>query len=177
MNKLSKTWGIWIARGIASIVFAVLMWMRPGASLTALVLVFGAYALAEGLILLGVAAQIEGPRAPYIVRGLLGVAAGAVTFAYPGLTAASLYLLIGVWAIACGATELAVAFALGGGESSVRWLGATGLLSVACGIALLALPLAGVLALVGFIAAYALVAGVAFVTVGIRIHRFARAAA
>jgi len=45
-----------------------------------------------------------------------------------------------------------------------------GVLSFACGIALLALPLAGMVALVGLIAAYAIVNGAVLITAGVRIH-------
>jgi uncharacterized membrane protein HdeD (DUF308 family) len=161
---------MWVARGIASILFGILTVMWPRASIAAIVLLFGIYALADGVVLVGFAFRAEGRKAAYVVRGLLSVAAGVVTFVYPGLTALSLYVLIGVWALTAGAAELAIAFALRKDVANVGGLALAGVLSVACGIALLALPLAGIVALVGLIAAYAIVNDVILVTAGVRIH-------
>src|ERR1700690_1139984 len=170
MDLLARTWGMWVARGIASILFGVLTVVWPRASIAAIVILFGVYALADGAVLLGFAFRAEGRKAAYVLRGLLSVAAGIVTFLYPGLTALSLYVLIGVWALAAGAAELAIAFAIRKGVANVGGLVFAGVLSFACGIALLALPLAGMVALVGLIAGYAIVNGVVLITAGVRIH-------
>jgi uncharacterized membrane protein HdeD (DUF308 family) len=166
---------MWIVRGVASIVFGVLTILWPGASVTAMVYLFGIYALSDGALLLGFASQLDEGKGPYIFRGLLSVAAGVLTFMYPGPTAASLYILIAAWAIAVGATELWIAIALRK-EVSVGGLVFAGLASIACGVALLALPKAGIVALVSLIAAYAVVGGIALISAGVRIHNFVRPA-
>jgi uncharacterized membrane protein HdeD (DUF308 family) len=173
MNFLAKTGTIWAVRGIASVIFGVLMLLRPGASIAALVLLYGAYAFVDGAFLLGYAFRQEGPKAHYVISGLLSVAAGAITFFFPGLTAVSLYLLIGAWAIATGATELAAAVALRG-AFGVGGIVLAGLLSIASGVALLALPLAGVVALVSLITAYAIANGIFLIGAGIWLHNLVR---
>jgi len=170
MNALARTWSIWIARGIASVVFGIVTLVRPGASLAALVLVFGVYALADGVILIGVGFRSAERRGALVLRGLLGVAAGLVTLFHPSVTATTLYVLIGVWAITCGGVEIAIAAALRG-ASKVGGLVLAGVLSLACGVALLALPAAGMLALLGLLGAYAIVNGIVFIAVGLRIHK------
>lgn len=175
MDSLSRTWGMWIVRGIASVLFGVITLLRPGASIAAIVLVYGVYALADGGLLLGFGYRTQGPKTPYILRGLVSVAAGAVALVYPGLTAISLYILVGLWAIAAGATELALAVVIRKEATSVGGLALAGVLSLACGVALLALPLAGVAALLGVIAAYALIQGAFLIAAGIRIHSFGQA--
>ncbi len=100
---------MWLVRGIASVIFGVLTIVNPGASIAALVVLYGIYALADGAFLLGFAFFGDGPKAPYVVRGLISIAAGVLTFLYPGLTATSLYILIGVWAIAAGVMEIVAA--------------------------------------------------------------------
>jgi len=170
MDLLGRIWGMWVARGIASILFGVLTIVWPRASIAAIILLFGIYALADGVVLLGFAFRAEGRKAAYVARGLLSIAAGVVTFLYPGLTALSLYVLIGVWALTAGAAELAIAFAIRKDVANVGGLVLAGVLSFACGIALLALPLAGMVALVGLIAAYAIVNGAVLITAGVRIH-------
>lgn len=170
MELLARSWGIWVVRGIASILFGILTVVWPGVSIAAIVLMFGVYALADGVLLLSFGFRLPEGKAPYVVRGLLSVAAGLITFMYPALTALSLYILIGAWAITAGAAELAIAFAIRKEASNVVGLVLAGLLSIACGIALLALPLAGVIALIGLVAAYATLNGIVLITAGVRIH-------
>jgi uncharacterized membrane protein HdeD (DUF308 family) len=174
MNFLAKTGTIWVVRGIASVIFGVLTLLRPGASIAALVFLYGAYAFVDGAFLLGYAFRREGPKAHYVISALLSIAAGAITFFFPGLTALSLYILIGAWAIATGVTELAIAAALRGTQLRVGGIVFAGLLSIACGIAFLALPLAGIVALVSLIAGYAIANGIFLIATGIWLHNFAR---
>jgi len=171
MNPFEKIERILIVRGIASAAFGVLVLVRPGASMAALVFLYGFYALIDGGLLLGFAARNEEPKAPFIVRGLISVAAGVLTFVYPGITAVSLYIVISAWAIASGIAELGTAISLRK-EASVGGLALSGLLSIACGIVLLALPAAGVIALVSVIAVYAITNGIVLILAGIRLHHF-----
>ncbi len=99
-----------------------------------------------------------------------------LTFIYPGLTALSLYVLVGAWALTAGAAELAIAFAIRKEAANVVGLVLAGLLSMACGVAHLALPLAGIVALVGLIAAYAMLNGIVLIAAGMRIHNLFRPA-
>jgi len=170
MELLARSWGIWVVRGIASILFGVVTIVWPGASIAAIVLMFGVYAVADGALLLSFGLRLPDGKAPYVVRGLLSVAAGVVTFIYPGLTALSLYILVGAWALTAGAAELAIAFAIRKEAANVVGLVFAGLLSMACGVALFALPLAGIVALIGLIAAYATLNGIILITAGVRIH-------
>jgi uncharacterized membrane protein HdeD (DUF308 family) len=177
MNELARTWSMWIVRGIASVLFGVLTLVQPGASIAAIVFVYGLYAIADGALLLGFAFRYQGRRAPYIVRGLLSLAAGLVAFLLPGPTALAFYVLIGAWAVTAGAAELAIAGAIHKDGFRVAPLVVAGILSLGCGIALLALPMAGVVALISVIAAYAIMNGAALVVAGVRIHSLTRAVA
>jgi len=170
MELLARSWGIWVVRGIASILFGVVTIVWPGASIAAIVLMFGLYALSDGALLLSFGLRLPDGKAPYVVRGLVSVAAGVLTFIHPGLTALSLYVLVGAWALTAGAAELAIAFAIRKEAAKVVGLVFAGLLSMACGVALLALPLAGIVALIGLIAAYATLNGIILITAGVRIH-------
>ena len=170
MTTLARSWGIWVVRGIVSILFGILTIFRPGASVAILVLLYGVFALCDGALLLSYAVRTEGRKAPYVFRGLVSIAAGVVAVLVPGLTAVSLYILIGAWAVVAGFTELFVAATIRKEAISVGALVFAGILAIACGIAMLVLPAAGVLALIGLIAGYAIVNGVALISAGIRIH-------
>jgi uncharacterized membrane protein HdeD (DUF308 family) len=168
---------MWIGRGIASVIFGVLTIMQPGASIGALVFIYGVYALVDGALLLGFAFRHQGRKGPYIGRGLLSIAAGLAALLLPGPTALAFYLLIGAWAVIAGVAELAIAVALRKDGFRVVEIAVAGVLSLLCGVALLALPAAGVVALVSLIAAYAVINGAALIAGGIRIRGLARAPA
>ena len=47
---LSRNWWLLLLRGAVAIAFALLTWMQPGITLVALVLLFGIYAVADGVL-------------------------------------------------------------------------------------------------------------------------------
>lgn len=167
--------GIWIIRGIAGIAFGVLTVVLPATSLAALVFTFGFYAIADGVTMIAMAFDDRPGRWAYVLRGLLGVAAGVFTFASPGLTAVSLYLLIGAWALAAGVVEVIGAIAARKALPHIAGLILTGVLTFAFGALMLALPAVGILALLNFISAYAIINGIAVIAIGMDVDRFARA--
>jgi len=96
-----------------------------------------------------------------------------LTFVYPGITAIALYAIIAGWAIATGIVEIFVASALRGAGGGVGSIVFAGIVSILFGILLIALPAAGVVALVSLIAAMAVMSGAAWVTFGVQLHRVA----
>ena len=90
LHALAKCWWLLLLRGIAAIVFGVLAFVWPGLTLVTLVLLYGAFALVDGVLSLIAAFTGSVKPAPtwwLVVVGLLGIAAGIVTFAWPGITA------------------------------------------------------------------------------------------
>src|SRR5262245_48790320 len=91
VRALAENWWLLLLRGIASIVFGVLAFIWPGLTLLALILLWGAYAVIDGAIALW--AAISGrtgemaPRWWLAIVGIVGLLAGLVAFASPGLTA------------------------------------------------------------------------------------------
>jgi len=55
VEALTSRWWVFLVRGLAGIVFGVLAFFWPGATLIALVLVFGVYAFIDGIMALGFA--------------------------------------------------------------------------------------------------------------------------
>jgi len=101
-SDLGRNWGWIVVRGIAAVIFGVLALVLPGITLAALVLLWGAYALADGIIALIAAFRIRDRGKPFwalVVVGILGVAAGILTFIWPGMTAIVLLLSVGSRAI------------------------------------------------------------------------------
>jgi uncharacterized membrane protein HdeD (DUF308 family) len=83
LHALAKNWWLLLLRDICAILFGVLTFVWPGITLLTLVLLYGAYALADGVLALAEAVMggAPAPRWWLALMGLLGIAAGILTFA------------------------------------------------------------------------------------------------
>jgi uncharacterized membrane protein HdeD (DUF308 family) len=174
ITVLVRNWWAVGLRGLAAIAFGVLAFVVPGLTLAALVLLFGGYAVAEGI--LNVVAAIRRRRGDrlwwaVLLQGLASVAAGLLAFVYPGLTALVLVYVIAGWAIVTGILAIVAAIRLREVIRGEVWLGLSGVLSVAFGVLLAVAPGAGALALVLWIGAYAFAMGVLLVALAFRLRR------
>jgi uncharacterized membrane protein HdeD (DUF308 family) len=154
-----------LARGIIAVAFGTLLMLFPGISVAAFVLVFGAFAVLDGVLFLSTAAvapRRQPGRTLALVAGLLAIVVGVITFAWPGLTELALVVLVAVRALVIGSVEIAACVHAwrDGAPRSVWVLGWIGAISVAFGAFLLAFPRTGLLALVWAIGLYAILAGV-----------------
>lgn len=161
-KALAHIWKLTALRGAVAIAFAVVILVWPGIGLTALIALFGAFALVSGLVTLVGAFSVPlrgNRRLGLVVQGLLGVAVGVVVFVWPGLSALGLLYAIAAWAIAIGVMEIPLAFALpiSGGRALLLVL--SGLLSIAFGVIMFGHPGAGAIALLALVAALLLVGG------------------
>src|SRR5260370_12014341 len=126
---LATNWWSLVIRGIAGIAFGILTFVWPGITLVALVLVFGAYSLIDGVMsLIGAvrAAEAHERWGLLVLEGLVGIAAAAITVLWPGITAIALVYVIAAWAIVTGALEIGAAIRLReviSGEWLVMWGG------------------------------------------------------
>ncbi|MBV9691797.1 MAG: HdeD family acid-resistance protein [Ktedonobacteraceae bacterium] len=162
-RRSGRYWWLLVIRGLVAVLFGLAAIVWPGLTLLVLVILFGAYALVDGVVAVIVALQERSIFRRWwvlLVEGLVGVAIGVITFFWPAITALVLLYLIAVWAIVTGIFELAAAFS-GRVPVATEWtLALAGILSVLLGVLLAALPRAGLLSLVWLIGAYAIVFGV-----------------
>jgi uncharacterized membrane protein HdeD (DUF308 family) len=166
-------WWAWLLRGIAGIVFGIIAFVWPGITLASLVLLFGAYALVDGVIHLAATfrRRVSDPRWFLALEGILGIAAGVVTFLWPLMTAIVLTYLIGAWALVGGALRLGLMISARRRFRMNGWLVAGSIFSMIFGILVLTMPLAGALAIAIWVGAYALVLGVLMIGLAFRIRR------
>ncbi len=173
VHVLAKNWWLLLLRGIAAIIFGLLAFTWPGLTLLTLILFYGAFALVDGVlaIIAAVAGGAPGSRWWLAIVGLLGIAAGLLTFLMPGLTALVLLFFIAGWAIATGVFEIIGAIKLRK-EIDNEWLLILGgIISVLFGVSMMLAPGAGALALVWVIGAYSVVMGVIFVALAFRLRK------
>jgi uncharacterized membrane protein HdeD (DUF308 family) len=177
LNAVAPRWWALVIRGLAAMLFGVLTFAAPGASLLLLVFFWGAYAIVDGVF--NVVLAVRGARVLrgwgwLLFEGLVSIAAGAITFLWPGITGIVLLAVIAAWALVTGVAEVATAIRL---RRLIRgeWLLAlSGILSIAFGVLLLARPQAGAAAVAWIIGAYAILFGVLLVSLGMRVHRWVK---
>lgn len=177
LHALARNWWLLLLRGIAAILFGLLAFAWPGITLLSLVILYGFYALFDGLF--AILAAIKGGNAEsrwwLILIGILGVAAGLLTFFWAGITALVLTMFIGAWALIHGIFEIIGAIKIRKEIDNEWWLILSGALSVIFGLAILIMPGAGALALIWVIGAYAIVFGGMLVGFAFRLKKHSHA--
>jgi len=173
---LARIWKVTALRGILAIAFAVVVLDWPSIGLTALIALFGAFALLSGVTTIVGAFSVHlkgGDRAWLVVDGLLGIAVGVVVFVWPAFSALGLLYAVAAWAIATGILEMSFALVVpfSGGRRLLLLLG--GLLSVAFGVIMFGHPGAGAVALLALIGAFAFVTGVMQIALAIELRSVA----
>jgi uncharacterized membrane protein HdeD (DUF308 family) len=159
---VSRVWWAMALRGILAILFGIVALIFTGQTLLVLVYVFGAFALLTGLteIVTAVRAGEAHMRWGWLAfAGIVAVAAGIISFVWPGITALALLFVIAAWALITGVAE--ILFALSWPDTLAHpWLAAlSGALSVVFGILLVVWPRSGVLALTWLVGIYAIIYG------------------
>ena len=175
LNAISRNWWVLAVRGVLAVLFGVLAFASPGSTLGALVLLFGAYAVVDGVLALYHAvADGTASRGLLALEGLVGVLAGIGTLVYPGITALVLLYVIAGWAVVTGVLEIAAAIQLRELIDNEWLLALGGLASIVFGVLLAVQPGAGLLTVVWLIGAYAVVFGVLLIGLAFKIRSIGR---
>jgi uncharacterized membrane protein HdeD (DUF308 family) len=170
-----RYWWTVALRGVLGVLFGLAAWIWPDVTIRVLVLLFGFYALVDGLLALAAAMMggrlASGRRGWLIFEGVAGVAAGVLTFIWPEITTLVLLYLIAFWAIATGVLEVVAAVMLRR-ELRGEWLlAAGGIISVLFGLFLVIRPGDGAIAVAWLIGLYAIIFGIALIALGFRLRQ------
>ena len=176
-STLSRNWSVLFIRGLIAIIFGVITWFAPSASLSIMLLFFAGYFLFDGILRVWVAWNSK-QNNPYwrwlLIGGVLSVIAGLVTLFAPNVTTILLLYYVAAWAIAIGAVEIFVALKLRA-EISGEWLWIiTGALSVLFGLYLIFNPSAGIHTLLWLVATYAVLFGALIVLFSLKLKKLAQ---
>jgi len=169
VRDIVRNWWAFVLQGVLAIAIGVATFVAPQPSLTAFIAVFAIYALVTGLFqVIGGLSMPTGPKWSLVAGGVLAIAIGVLTFAQPQNTAVAVTLLVAVFAIATGVSEVAAAYQLRS-LGNTFWLGLSGVVSVVFGVLLISQPSTGVLAVLWLIGFYAIFAGILSIAFGIQL--------
>ncbi|MBV8284026.1 MAG: HdeD family acid-resistance protein [Candidatus Eremiobacteraeota bacterium] len=173
MSVLARNWWALMIRGIAAVVFGVLAFIWPGATIVAIGVLFGAYAFVDGVF--AIVAAVRAAEAherwwPFVIEGIVGLLIAAITFYDVAITIFALFFTIAAWAFITGIMEIAAAIELRKTLANEGWLILGGVLSILFGILMVWRPLAGALAVIWIIGAYAVIFGFAMIGLSLRLR-------
>ena len=160
---LVRNWLVLLLRGFFAIAFGVIALLLSPTLLRVLVLPFGTYVLADGVLGVGIAIGEPAGRGHWwvlLLWGLSGIGVGILTyFASPG-SALEFMCYIAIWAITTGVLEVMTALRLRRRLGAEWLLVLVGFMSVVFGASVIVLSGASALVLSRLIAAYAVIFGV-----------------
>lgn len=172
LTMLTRNWWLVVARGLLVLLFGLAAIVWPKMTLTALVLLFGVFAVAHGVLaLLALFDPIRyGHRWVLALEGVMSISVGLIALIWPTITTLALLYVIAAWAILTGFFVLVAAIELRTFFGDLWLLGLSGGASLVFGITIAIWPSAGALAVLGIIAAYAIVYGVLLLVLGLHLH-------
>jgi uncharacterized membrane protein HdeD (DUF308 family) len=181
LETLARRWWLFALRGAFAILFGLMALAWPGITLLALVILWGAYTIVDGVTSLYLTfTHRQWPTADRVMHGVLGglgLLAGLIALIWPGLTAGVLLLLIAVWSILTGVLQMVAAVRMRKVITNEWFYVLTGVLAVLLGVILIASPGSGALALVVTIGIFAILWGVVLLLFSFRLWKLTRSSA
>lgn len=173
-----KLWWVVLIRGIFAVLLGLIALFFPQSTLVAFVLVFGIYAIIDGVsaVVMAIGSRKEQRLWGWlVVEGIISIVAGIFAVAWPGITALAVGFIIGFWAVLLGIAQLVQAFALKRELSGVwGWVLASGIISIIWGGFVLAVPGIGLLTVLWVFGIFALLFGIWTIVMSLRIRSAVR---
>jgi len=174
---LASNWWALTVRGAVAILFGIFTFFRPAATLTVLALLFGAYALVDGVF--NIVSAIRGGRAHerwwvLLPEGIVSLGAALVTFFWPGITVRAPIYVLAAWAMLTGLLEFAAAIRLRTNITGEWLLALAGVASIIFGFLLVFWPFTGAIVVAWWIGAYAIVFGSLLIALSFRLRDWSR---
>jgi len=161
MRPYVGSWKRLAVQGVAAVLFGLATLVWPSITLSALVLLWGAFAFVDGVTALS--AAIADPllvhRGWVALWGVAGIGAGIVTFAWPSITALALLVVIATWSLLVGGSRIAFAVEVRKQVHGAWTIGLGGALLILLGVLLLIDPGAGAIGITWAIGWFAFLFG------------------
>jgi uncharacterized membrane protein HdeD (DUF308 family) len=156
-STLKRNWKVVAARGVFGLIIGFIAFFFPGPTLLSLVTLFALYLIIDGIfaIISAVrAAQHQQDWGFLTFEGIVGILAGIIALALPGLTVLVFVGLLAAWAFITGTLELRAAYNLEK-DHGRWWMAFGGVVSILFGIVLVAAPRFGAVVVSWWVGAYA----------------------
>jgi uncharacterized membrane protein HdeD (DUF308 family) len=124
MDLLNTAWKLLLLRGVLGVLFGILAIAWPIDTVVALAVIWGIWALVDGIGLAMAALRPGGTGGQRLLAGVMAaiaLLAGLYAIAHPGAAAAALTWVVGLWLLVRGVFELVGAFTAEPAGSS-RWM-------------------------------------------------------
>ncbi|HUL61514.1 MAG TPA: HdeD family acid-resistance protein [Methanocella sp.] len=175
-NVWTNLWQDMLLRGIVAVIFGLLALLWPGITLGVFVLLFGAFAFVDGILLVLQAVTTRRHEDYWwarLLHGLVSIAAGVAVFAWPGITLLVLAYIIAAYAIVTGILEILGAIELRKAIKGELLMLLSGLLLIAIGVLLIWRPGIGLIAMVQTIGIFAIAYGIVIAVLALRMRGYA----
>jgi uncharacterized membrane protein HdeD (DUF308 family) len=169
---LASNWWAAALRGVCAILIGSIAIFAPAVTLVALVMIFAAYSLVDGVfaIVLAIRGARRHQRWGWLaLNGVISIAAAAVALFYPAATAIAFGILFAVWALISGVTSIVAALQLSN-DHGRWWLLLTGVIALFFGFWAVWDVNLGMLALSYLVGFQALFAGFAMLALAYRLR-------
>lgn len=172
-SALLRHWWMLALRGVLAGSFGLVVLSWPDLTLGQFVVLFAAYALADGLCAVFSAFGLCErwiDAGPVLAEGAVSLVVGAAALTWP-LVPLLLVYLVATWGIIMGALELAAAVALRGDRGGSWLLAIGGVSSLMLGMFLVLIPGAATAGVARVVGAYALIFGALLAAASLRLWR------
>ncbi len=172
-----RKWWVLALRAVVAVLFGMAVIIWPVIALKVIVLLFGIYALVDGIVtgVLGVLIRREEDRWwLWLLEGLAGIAIGVLVLIWPAISAVVLLYLIAAWGLVTGVTEILAAIGLRKIIAGEWVLILDGFLSILLGAFMIVYPKPGQLVLIWVIGIYALLFGILLFVLSLRLRSLGR---
>ena len=171
-----RSWWVYMLQGLLTVLFGVVAIAWPGITLFSFILLFGVFVVVNGFTRVVATFAIRGklgwwPLLLNGISGIVGIAAGIVALAWPGLTGLVLLFVIGAYALFSGAAAILGTLS-SWSDTQGRWLALfRGAVAIAFGILAFVWPGATALTLAWVIGIYAILFGISEITLSCVVKR------
>lgn len=170
-------WWLVLLRGIVAVIFGIIALLAPVTALYAVVFVFAAYAIVDGIVGIAHAIRVRDRDRRWgwlLASGIIAVIAGVVAFVFPGVAgvvyATFVLAIIAIYAIISGISGFPAAASMtDGGRKALGYIvsALSIVLGVVLGIVLLVDPVIAVFNLIWVVGIWAIVIGIALIVAGV----------
>ena len=172
IEAISSKWWLFLLRGIAAVLVAIVAFVQPGAALIAMVLVLGFYSFVAGA--LAIAAAITGVGGDrwwaLLLEGVVGVVISLLIWSWPIASALGFVYFVASWLILTGVLQIAAGVRLRDFIDNEWIYILSGIISVAFGVWVFRSPSQGAVATAFLFGWYFMLFGLMQIAVAFRLR-------